>query len=102
MTRVGFLLEQCLAPVPGGTARYSRELAAALAATAPDGFAVEGWTALHASTAAAVVPGVAGPHRLPLGRRPLIAAWERGVGPVPRADLVHAPTLLVPPRRDRP
>lgn len=102
MTRVGFLVEQCLAPVPGGTARYARELAAALAAGAPEGFAVEGWTALHASPAAAVVPGVAGPHRLPLGRRALIAAWERGVGPVPRADLVHAPTLLVPPRRGTP
>ncbi len=100
--RVGFLLEQCLAPVPGGTARYARELAHALAAAAPDGFVVEGWTALHASTAAAVVEGVAGPHRLPLGRRPLIAAWERGVGPVPRADLVHAPTLLAPPPRGRP
>jgi glycosyltransferase involved in cell wall biosynthesis len=102
VTRVGFLVEQCLAPVPGGTARYARELASALAATAPEGFAVEGWTALHASSAAAVVPGVAGPHRLPLGRRALIAAWERGVGPVPRADLVHAPTLLVPPRRGTP
>jgi glycosyltransferase involved in cell wall biosynthesis len=102
MTRVGFLVEQCLAPVPGGTARYSRELAAALAATAPEGFTVEGWTALHASAAAAVVPGVAGPYRLPLGRRALIAAWERGVGPVPRADLVHAPTLLAPPRRGHP
>jgi glycosyltransferase involved in cell wall biosynthesis len=101
-TRVGFLVEQCLAPVPGGTARYSRELAAALAQTAPQGFAVEGWTALHASTAAAVVAGVDGPHRLPLGRRALIAAWERGVGPVPHADVVHAPTLLAPPRRGRP
>jgi glycosyltransferase involved in cell wall biosynthesis len=101
-TRVGFLLEQCLAPVPGGTARYSRELARALAVSAPDGSVVEGWTALHGSTAAAVVEGVGGPHRLPLGRRPLIAAWERGVGPVPRADLVHAPTLLAPPRRGRP
>ncbi len=100
--RVAFLLEQCLAPIPGGTARYSRELACALAQTAPEGSVVEGWTALHASTTAAVVPGVAGPHRLPLGRRPLIAAWERGVGPVPRGDLVHAPTLLAPPRRGRP
>jgi glycosyltransferase involved in cell wall biosynthesis len=100
--RIGLLVEQCLAPVPGGTARYTRELASALAATAPDGFAVEGWTALHASAGPAVIEGVAGPHRLPLGRRALIAAWERGVGPVPKADLVHAPTLLVPPRRDRP
>jgi glycosyltransferase involved in cell wall biosynthesis len=102
LTRVAFLLEQCLAPIPGGTARYSRELARALAATAPTGSSVDGWTALHASAAAAVVPGVGGPHRLPLGRRPLIAAWERGVGPVPRGDLVHAPTLLAPPSRGRP
>jgi glycosyltransferase involved in cell wall biosynthesis len=103
VTRVGYLVEQCLAPVPGGTARYTRELGAALALTAPAGSAVEGWAALHADTAAAVVEGVAGPHRLPLGRRALIAAWERGVGPVPRGDLVHAPTLLVPPpRRGRP
>jgi glycosyltransferase involved in cell wall biosynthesis len=102
LTRVAFLLEQCLAPIPGGTARYSRELACALAQTAPSGSVVDGWTALHASTTLAVVPGVGGPHRLPLGRRPLIASWERGVGPVPRGDLVHAPTLLAPPRRGRP
>ena len=30
--RLGILLEQCLGPVPGGTGRYARELAAALAA----------------------------------------------------------------------
>jgi glycosyltransferase involved in cell wall biosynthesis len=100
--RIGFLVEQCLAPVPAGTGRYTRELAAALAASAPGGYGVDGWCAFHGSVAPAVVPGVAGPHRLPLGRRALIAAYERGVGPVPRADLVHAPTLLVPPRRDRP
>ncbi|HMA45786.1 MAG TPA: glycosyltransferase family 1 protein, partial [Frankiaceae bacterium] len=41
--------------------------------------------------------------RLPLPRRALAAAWERGAGPAPRdADVVHAPTLLVPPRRRRP
>lgn len=100
--RVGFLLEQCLAPVPGGTARYAKELAQALARNAPEGWVVEGWTAFHANTTPAAVDGVVGPHRLALGRRALIAAWERGVGPVPRADLVHAPTLLAPPRRGRP
>jgi hypothetical protein len=35
--RVGVLVEQVLAPVPGGTGRYARELAAALAPTAPAG-----------------------------------------------------------------
>jgi glycosyltransferase involved in cell wall biosynthesis len=40
---------------------------------------------------------------LALARRPLIAAWERRVGPTPRdADVVHAPTPLAPPRRGRP
>ena len=102
MRRVGFLAEQCLAPVPGGTARYTRCLGAALASTAPDGWAVEGWTAFHTSASAAVIDGVGGPHRLPLGRRALIAAWERGVGPVPQGDLTHATTLLAPPRRRSP
>jgi glycosyltransferase involved in cell wall biosynthesis len=95
--RLGFGLEQLLAPVPGGTGRYSRELAAALATSAPDGCGVQGWTAWHRSTASAEVAGVAGPRRLPLGERALAEAWRRGVGPVPRGDMLHAPTLLVPP-----
>jgi len=99
---LGLALEQTLAPVPGGTGRYSRELARALAADA-DGDAVSGWTAWHRDPSPARVPGVIGPHRLPLPRRPLVAAWERGLGPVPRdVDVLHAPTLLVPPRRGRP
>ena len=102
MTCLAVLLEQCLAPVPGGTGRYSRELAAALAATAPTGSSVRGWTAHHRDPAAARAAGVAGPYRLPLPRRALVAAWERGLGPAPRGDLVHAPTLLLPPRRGRP
>jgi glycosyltransferase involved in cell wall biosynthesis len=101
--RIAVLLEQCLAPVPGGTARYSREVAAALAGAAGPGEEVSGWTAAHRSTSAARVEGVRGPRRLPMGRRALAAAYERGTGPGPRgADLVHAPTLLAPPRRGRP
>jgi glycosyltransferase involved in cell wall biosynthesis len=96
------LVEQCLAPVPGGTGRYAREIAAALAETAPAGSGVTGWTGWHRSVSAADVPGVRGPRRLPLPRRALVAAWERGGGPAPAGDLVHAPTLLVPPRRGKP
>jgi glycosyltransferase involved in cell wall biosynthesis len=97
--RAGVLVEQVLAPVPGGTGRYARELAAALAETAPAGAEVTGWTAWHRDVGPARIPGVGGPRRLPLPRRALIGAWERGVGPAPAADLVHAPTLLAPPRR---
>jgi glycosyltransferase involved in cell wall biosynthesis len=100
--RIALLLEQSLAPVPGGTGRYAREIAEALAQR--PGIEVTGWTAWHRDVSGARVPGVDGPHRLPLGRRPLVVAWQGGLPlPVPGpADLVHAPTLLAPPRGRRP
>jgi glycosyltransferase involved in cell wall biosynthesis len=96
--RVGVVLEQALGPVPGGTGRYALEVAAALHGTAGPGDSVTPWTAWHRDTAAARVAGLPVPRRLPLPRRGLIAAWERGVRwPVPRdVDVVHAPTLLAP------
>ncbi|MBV8542973.1 MAG: glycosyltransferase family 4 protein [Pseudonocardiales bacterium] len=102
MPKLVVLLEQLLAPVPGGTGRYSRELTAALAATAPAGWTVGGAVARHADPTAAVIPGVEGPHLLPLPRRALVAAWDRrllwwGVPLWPGGDAVHAPTPLAPP-----
>ena len=99
---VGILLEQCLAPVPGGTGRYSREVARALVRRAPEGSSVAGVVAAHRSVDAARVEGVRGPRRLPLPRRALVAAWERGTGPGVPGDVVHAPTPLAPPRRRTP
>lgn len=101
--RVALVLEQLLSRVPGGTGRYARELAGALVAAPPDGATVTGWVGAHGDFAAARVPGVLGPNRLALGHRALAVAWERGVGPAPRgADVIHAPTLLMPPRRRTP
>ncbi len=91
------LLEQLLAPVPGGTGRYSRELTAALAATAPAGWTVGSAVARHADLTPAMIPGVEGPQVLPLSRRALVAAWESGVPLWPGGDTVHAPTPLAPP-----
>ncbi|MCU1586685.1 MAG: glycosyl transferase group 1 [Frankiales bacterium] len=99
MTRVGLILEQCLAPVPGGVGRYSRELAVALRDTAPAGSSVEGVTAFHRKQLD--IPGVP-VWRLPLPRRPLIAAWERGRWPVVPGDVVHAPSPLHPRRGTAP
>jgi glycosyltransferase involved in cell wall biosynthesis len=95
------LLEQLLAPVPGGTGRYSRELAAALADTAPAGWTVGSAIARHADPAPAIIPGVEGPHLLPLPRRALVAAWDAGVALWPGGDAVHAPTPLAPPGPQR-
>jgi glycosyltransferase involved in cell wall biosynthesis len=98
VVRLAVVQEQILAPVPGGTGRYTRELTEALARTAPAGAVITGWTAWYRDVGAARVPGVSGPTRLPLPRRLLAEAWRRGVGPRPRgADVVHAPTLQVPP-----
>jgi glycosyltransferase involved in cell wall biosynthesis len=97
------LTEQLLAPVPGGTGRYTRELVMAMAASAPPTWTVAGVTATHRDLSAADVPDVAGPRALPLPRRALTALWERGVHLWPGGDAVHAPTPLAPPapRRGR-
>jgi glycosyltransferase involved in cell wall biosynthesis len=97
--RVGLVLEQCLAPVPGGTGRYTREVAIALSRRAPEGSAVAGATAWHRTLLR--IPGVPS-FRLAVPRRPLIALWERGLGPSLGGDVVHALTPLAPPRRGTP
>jgi glycosyltransferase involved in cell wall biosynthesis len=95
------LTEQLLAPVPGGTGRYTRELTAALAATAPGGWEVTGVVARHGDVSAAAVPGTNGPRVLPVPPRALVAAWEYGMPWWPGGDAVHAPTPLAPPRAPR-
>jgi glycosyltransferase involved in cell wall biosynthesis len=95
------LLEQLLAPVPGGTGRYSRELTAALVETAPPGWTVGSAIAWRADPTPAIIPGVEGPHLLPLPRRALVAAWDAGVPLWPGGDAVHAPTPLAPPGPSR-
>ncbi len=94
--RVGLVLEQCLAPVPGGTGRYARELARALAGTAPLGCTVSGVTAWHRDALSVEHVPV---RRLPLPARALTLAWEHAGRPSVRADVVHAPTPLHPRRR---
>lgn len=98
MPELVVLAEQLLAPVPGGTGRYTGELLRALAAEAPAGWTVSSVVARHAEVDAAVVEGVEGPRVLPVPPRALIAAWQLGVPWWPGGDAVHAPTPLAPAR----
>jgi glycosyltransferase involved in cell wall biosynthesis len=100
--RVSVVAEQLLAPVPGGTGRYTSELVAGLIRTAGPDDLVTTWVAWHRDAERARIRGSSGPRRLPLPRRALAEAWALGAGPAPGGELVHAPTLLVPPRRSRP
>lgn len=93
------IAEQLLAPVPGGTGRYTRELLRALVTTAPANWTVRSVVSRTGDPAEAAVAGVDGPHVLPLPRRALIAAWERGLPPRLGGDAVHAPTPLAAPAR---
>lgn len=93
------LADQLLAPVPGGTGRYTWRIGAALAATAPQGWTVRTVVTRCADPSPAAIPGTAGPTVLPWPRRALLAAWERGVPLWPGGDSVHAPTPFAPPRR---
>jgi glycosyltransferase involved in cell wall biosynthesis len=101
--RLVVIAEQLLARVPGGAGRYSRELTLALAKCAPPGWTVSTVVARHSDPSPAVIPGVEGPGMLPLSRRALIAAWDRGMPLWPGGDAVHAPTPLAPakPKRGR-
>ena len=97
--RVGLVVDQLFAPVPGGTGRYAGDLAAALAAGVPDGSSLQTWSAWHAKGIAAL-PGTPRHRRLPVGSAVLARLGERGLGPAPRdADVVHATTLLLPRKR---
>lgn len=92
------VIEQCLAPVPGGTGRYAREITAALAAEPPNGWTVRSVVSWHRQLAPALIPTVDGPHRLPAGRRALAELWRRGLPPTVRGTSVHATTPLAPRR----
>ena len=114
--KVDFLAEQLCARVPGGTGRYAAQLLRCLSSPS----AVGGST----STSAGVSPGArldnhldvravvgracpavdeitSSVHTLGLPGPALARLWERGLPPALGAgrDIVHAPTLLVPPVR---
>jgi glycosyltransferase involved in cell wall biosynthesis len=110
LVRVAINLEQLLYRSPGGIGRYTAQLAMVLPRLFPDD-EVLGFTARHRPTAvraALAAHGVIGPEPsvLPLPRPLLYEAWHRfgapplsfGAQGLGRAEIVHAPSVAVPPR----
>jgi glycosyltransferase involved in cell wall biosynthesis len=103
MITLRVIVDQMVAPVPGGVGRYTEELTRALIATAPAECDVEGIVSssppAQYDLIAAALPGLANLHKTTLARRELAAAWALGVTASSGSGLIHAPGLLAPLRR---
>lgn len=96
---VRLVVAQLCSRVPGGTGRYTGELARALAGTVPAGARLDGIAAQWCEALARLPVPV---RRLRLPDPLLARLWERGLPPrAARTGIVHAPTLLIPPASRR-
>jgi glycosyltransferase involved in cell wall biosynthesis len=106
MTTLRVIIDQMIAPVPGGIGRYAEELTRQLIATAPKGAHVTGFVSASPEADYADIrrrlPGLAALHRSALDRRQLALAWQHGFTPIPGKGLIHATSMLAPlSRHDR-
>lgn len=103
MTTLRVIIDQIVAPVPGGIGRYAEELTRALIATAPRGSDVAGIVSASPEPDYArigeLLPGLSSLYKSPLARRELSAAWQHGFTRLPGSGMVHATSLLAPLHR---
>jgi len=105
-TTLRVVVDQLLAPVPGGIGRYTEGLTRELVTAAPRGCEVVGLVAAHARAdrdrLTERLPGLAGLEATLLGRRELALAWQAGAVGRAGRGMVHATSLLAPlARHDR-
>ncbi|MES2170924.1 MAG: glycosyltransferase family 1 protein [Actinomycetota bacterium] len=105
-TTLRVIVDQIVAPVPGGIGRYTEELTRQLIATAPPGCAVAG--VISASPEAdyervtMLLPGLTDLFKSTLARRELEVAWQHGFTRLPGTGMLHATGLFAPlSRHDR-
>jgi len=106
MTTLRVIVDQILAPVPGGIGRYTEELTRELIATAPPGCQVEGVVSSSPESdykrLLELLPGLKQLHKSSLARREMMAAWQYGFTRIPGSGMLHSPSLLAPlSRHDR-
>jgi glycosyltransferase involved in cell wall biosynthesis len=106
MATLRLIIDQIIAPVPGGIGRYAEELARALIATAPSGTHVAGVVSSSPESdyarLEALLPGMSALHKSALTRKQLALAWQHGFTSLPGTGMLHATSLFVPlSRHDR-
>lgn len=100
MMTLRVIVDQILAPVPGGIGRYTEELTKQVITVAPKGCDVEGIVSAHPQAdydrLEDKLPGLASLHRSVLGRRELSLAWQTGAVGLPGKGMVHGTSLFTP------
>lgn len=107
MTTLRVVVDQIVAPIPGGIGRYSEELTRAIIDTAPEGCDVVGIVSASATDdqerLRTLLPDLAELAVMPVPRRELAMLWRLGIVAIPGTSMtgkgmVHAPSLLAPLR----
>jgi glycosyltransferase involved in cell wall biosynthesis len=105
-TTLRVIVDQIIAPVPGGIGRYTEELTRELIATAPPGCAVTGVVSASPERQydriSELLPGLEGLFKSRLARAELELAWRHGLSGLPGNGMLHATGLFAPlDRHDR-
>jgi glycosyltransferase involved in cell wall biosynthesis len=100
------IIDQMIAPVPGGIGRYTEELTRELIVTAPRGCDVIGFVSSSPEpdyqSVLERLPGLADLYKSALARRELFAAWQHGFTRLPGHGMLHSTSMLAPlARHDR-
>jgi glycosyltransferase involved in cell wall biosynthesis len=106
MTTLRVIVDQIVAPTPGGIGRYTEELTRELIRTAPPGTEVAGVVSSSPQAdydrITTLLPDLSDLFKSTLSRRELSLAWQHGFTRLPGSGMVHAPSLLAPlSRHDR-
>jgi glycosyltransferase involved in cell wall biosynthesis len=100
MTTLRVIVDQIVAPIPGGIGRYTEELTRELIRTAPSGCNVAGIVSASPELAyeliEMVLPELESLFKSPLARRELELAWQHGLTRLPGGGMVHATGLFAP------
>jgi glycosyltransferase involved in cell wall biosynthesis len=100
MTTLRVIVDQIVAPIPGGIGRYTEELTRELIRTAPQGCTVTGVVSSSPESdyerIETLLPGLDGLFKSVLARRELELAWQHGFTRLPGSGMVHATGLFAP------